>query len=151
MPTPFKTDTINGKKFMPEPNAAGQVVAYQESYAVAAALLANDIVQMVELPENCVPDSFVVTATDLDTNGVPAITLTVGLLNAAGTDIETAWLTASTIGQAGGAAEQDAAGLLAIAGTAATAARRKVGIKCVTAPATGVPGTLKLNLRYRPA
>lgn len=151
MTTPFKTDTINGKKFMPEPNAAGHVLAYKESYVLLTALLANDVVQMVNLPENCVPDSFVVTATDLDTDATPAITLTVGLLDAAGTDIGTAWLTASTIGQAGGAAEQDAAGLLAMAGTAATAAPRKVGIKCVTAPDVGVVGTLTLTFRYRAA
>lgn len=143
----FKSNKITYKQPALTPMSAGQVVAERQSVAVPSTLALNDIVAFCELPAGCVPVDGYLVSTDLDT-GTPTITLTVGVLDAAGTDLvaSTDFLTASTVAQAGGVARFDkAAGL----GLAASASDRIIAVKVAAAAATGAAGTLTLVLEYK--
>lgn len=114
--------------------AAGLVYEYTTD---VAALSAGDIIDMGPLEAGVKPLDVTLITDDLDTNGAPTITLTVGILNAAGTDIDAAatstWIAASNVGQTGGIARATTANAY-LAG--ASTASRKLGIKVVAGPAT---------------
>jgi hypothetical protein len=103
----------------------------------AAAPLAGDIIKLGPVETDVKPVDAALLTDDLDTNGAPTLTMTVGILNAAGTDIDaaatSAWITASTVGQTGGIARATSANVY-LSGRAGTP--RQLGVKIVTAPAT---------------
>jgi hypothetical protein len=126
---------------------AGQVVAATGVYEVPATLAANDIVALCHLPAEHEPVDFILQADDLDE--ATAITLTVGVLNAAMDDLvaNTDFITASTVAQAGGVARADVVLGLQLA---ASNADRVIGVKVVTGATTEAAGTLKGVLIYKP-
>lgn len=151
----FQTDYAKGTKVLPAPKGSESVIARIEFVQVAALAL-NDIVEMCQLPEDCVPADAWIDTDDLDSNGTPLITLSLGVLNAAKSDIDTvasggaAWLAASTIGQTGGVARITTQYGLRMQ---PSQVRRSIGIKCAAAPATGVAALTNLNVnrgRWQP-
>lgn len=113
----------------------------------------NDILEMGILPAGHVPVDVLYSATDLDTNGAPAIVLSFGVLNAAKTDLSTdaedggaAWATGLTIGQAGTLARQSD---VAIHKVVAEEADRALGFKVTTAAATKAAGKLRVCVLAR--
>lgn len=124
------------------PRGAGDVVASpRRSAAVAATLAQNDLVVLGILPAWCELVDFALDATDLDTNASPAIVLAVGILNAAGDDLNANQniITASTVAQAGGVQfANDPKGLA----LAAASVDRYLVAKVITAAGTGAAGTL---------
>lgn len=127
---------------------AGMVVANRGTYEVPATLAANDVVQLAYLPAGHVPVDVILEADDLDT-GTPAITLSVGVVDSAGTDLvaSTNFLTASTVAQAGGAVH---ANLVTGLQLAASSAKRIVGVKVIAAAGTAAAGTLRLTVLSMP-
>lgn len=115
---------------------------------VAADLDANDIGAVGILPAGSVPVALYVDSDDLDTNNAPTIVASVGLLNAAGTDLEVVWGSGLTVCQAGG---QVAVMSKELARTAAAAGDRKVGIKFTAGAATKAAGEVGVTLLYRAA
>jgi len=115
---------------------------------VAADLDANDIGAVGILPAGSVPVALYVDSDDLDSNAQPTIVASVGLLNAAGTDLEVVWGSGLTVCQAGG---QVAVVSKALARTAAAAGDRKVGIKFTAGAATKAAGEVGVTLLYRAA
>ena len=133
----------------------GDVAAPRQVYALSAALALNDIIVMGSLPQGCLPVDLILDSDDLDTGGSPAITLSVGILNAGQTDIDTtasggaAWIAASTVAQAGGLVRPTTA---AITRTPVSTSEQFWGIKVAAAPATGAAtGTIGATLMYRAA
>lgn len=105
-------------------------------YVNTAALAAGDIIDLGPLPAGITILDVALVTEDLDTNGTPTLTLSVGELNAGKTDLSgTAYIAASTIGQTGGVARATTSVHL----TAGAVARR-MGIKAVAAAATGAVG-----------
>jgi len=106
-------------------------------YVTGAALAAGDIIQMGTLEAGVKPVDALLITDDLDTNGTPTITLTVGILNAAGTDIDAAatstWIAASTAAQTGGHSRATSASPYL---SSVSAESRQLGIKVVAGPAT---------------
>jgi hypothetical protein len=115
---------------------------------VAADLDANDIGAVGILPAGSVPVALYVDSDDLDTNNTPTIVASVGLLNAAGTDLEVVWGSGLTVCQAGG---QVAVMSKELARTAAAAGDRKVGMKFTAGAATKAAGEVGVTLLYRAA
>lgn len=115
---------------------------------VAADLDANDTGAVGILPAGSVPVALYVDSDDLDTNNTPTIVASVGLLNAAGTDLEVVWGSGLTVCQAGG---QVAVMSKELARTAAAAGDRKVGIKFTAGAATKAAGEVGVTLLYRAA
>ena len=127
---------------------AGEVIANMGTVEVDAELAANDTVALAWLPAGHVPVDVILEADDLDTDGTPAITLTVGILNAARDDLtaNTDFLTASTAAQAGGAVHADNVKGLQLASSTSD---RVIGAKVITAADVPAAGTLKLTVLSR--
>jgi hypothetical protein len=148
-------DYLTGRK--PIPTAAGgEVMATRFPIdLVAADLDANDIGAVAVLPAGHLPVALYYDSDDLDTNGTPTIAASVGVLDAAGTDLSTAaadggavWVSAITTSQAGG---QSAVVSKALSRVSASNVDRKIAIKFTAAAATKAAGQVGLTLLYRPA
>lgn len=117
---------------------AGLVYEYTTG---TTALAAGDIIDLGNLEAGVKPMDVTLIADDLDTNGTPTITLTVGILNAAGTDIDAAatstWIAASNVAQTGGIARATTANAYL---SGASSDNRRLGVKVVAGPATHAAG-----------
>lgn len=107
---------------------------------LTAALVVNDLLEMVILPAGYVPVDVVVATEDLDSNGAPAVVLKAGVM--AGTPRDTTLgnrttgaeiFTGKTIGQTGGVQRADVADIFLLAPSTSD---RSLGIQVTTAPAT---------------
>lgn len=137
-----------GSKPMPVPNGSEVVNVLLECPVTAAQTAANDIYLMGELPEDCALVDAVFAATDLDTDGTPAIALSFGIVNAAEADLTTTLQAALTVGQAATAARMTPTPTtLTTKSTSST--RLKLGYKVTTAADVGAAGTVYLSLSYR--
>lgn len=109
----------------------------------STALAAGDIIEMGPIETDVKPFDVALITDDLDTGA--GVTLTVGILNAAGTDIDAAvtstWIAAATVGQTGGIARATTANAYLSGRASAT---RKLGVKVVTAPAGGTGAGKKI-------
>jgi hypothetical protein len=116
---------------------SARLVGIPFEYVTDATLATGDIIEMGPIEAGVKPFNVHLYAEDLDTNGAPTITLSVGILNAAKTDIDAAatstWIAASTVGQTGGVVSATTANAYL---SGATAATRKLGVKVVAGPAT---------------
>lgn len=134
------------------PVAAGcEVVVCRASFTLTADLAVGDIIEMMPLPAGHVPLDIVV-----DNDALGAGTVSVGLLNAGKTDLDTtasggaAWITGGAVTSANGL-RADAAGLRAMTRCAADqASNRPIGVKIVT-DTSATSGTIGLTLYYRSA
>lgn len=136
----FRTQQTLGRGPIGGVGGASQLLTRYASYSLTAALAAADVVEMIRVPAGAIIYSVLLKVTDLDTNGTPTITLTVG--DGADTD---RLVTSSTIGQAGGSTTT-----LASTGLLYTyTAEDTIDITVGTGPATGATtGTLELVVQY---
>lgn len=100
---------------------------------------ANDEVELLWVPKGAVFDSAVLSATDMDSNGSPALAIDVG-----DDGDEDRIFAASTVGQAGTLSQAFARTAHAYKWTSAT----KIKAYIQTASATAVAGTLTFTIRY---
>lgn len=135
-------------------DCAGEEVAQLFEIALpAAALVANDIIELGVLPAyNSISDAILV-CDDLDTGGTPALAFDVGIMSGEVGDKDSVRtcgaeiFAASNVGQAGGVARTTLASAFTIA---ATDKDRSIGVKITTAAATQAVGAkLRLMLKYR--
>lgn len=124
-------------------------------FVVAAGLAATDIIDMGILPAGYVPVAVKLATEDMDSNGVPTITLDVGIMSGLPYSLDTARtmgneaLAASTIGQTGGVVVENKAAILMLAPVDVD---RSIGIKIVTGAATLTVGAkIRLYVEIRPA
>lgn len=114
-------------------------------YVTTANLAAGDIIDLGPLPANIAPVDCTLLTDDLDSSATPTITLSVGLLNAAKTDLSgganETFITASTAGQTGGVGRATTAAPYLLG---ASNAERRLGIKVVAGAATGVGAGKKI-------
>lgn len=147
MATTYKSIEITNGYAIPAPmtGAVAEVVCH---FVQTAAFVINDIVQMVQVPNGYQVTEVKLDTQQLDTGGSPAITLDVG-------DATTpaAYISASTVGQAGGVAGASVGGFsnntpYAIATSGGNAGSTIIQVKVHAAPATGTT-TAKMNLIVR--
>lgn len=142
--------SAHAKGIIPTPVAAGcEVVVCRAEFVLSADLAVNDIIQMMDLPAGHVPVDII-----LDNDALGAGTVSVGILNAGKTDIDTVasggapWLAAGAVTAANGL-RGDAAGLRAMSRCPANqGANQPIGIKIVT-DTSATSGTVGLTLLYR--
>lgn len=137
-----------GTKSMPPP-AGGELMTRRLYCAVTAAQLTSGAILAVGyLPVDCEFVDAVHFATDLDTGGTPAVVMSFGVINDAGTDLDVVMQAGIDVGKTGGAvrATLTAASLLIASGSATP---KRLGYKVTTAPATAAAGTVYTDLSYR--
>jgi hypothetical protein len=124
---------------------SGLVASIPYEHIIAGALAAGDIIALGPIEPGVKPYDATLITDDLDSNGTPTITLTVGILNAGMTDIDAAatssWIAASTAGQTGGIARATSANVY-LAGASSTV--RQLGVKVVAGPATAASDGKKI-------
>lgn len=109
------------------------IIAYE--YTTSASLAADDIIDLGPIEPGVTPLDVTLIADDLDSNGTPTITLSVGILNADKDDLSgTAWIVASTVGQGGGVAR---ATTVTCYNAGSSTSERRLGVKVVAGAATG--------------
>lgn len=122
------------------------LVAAFSTYELTAALVINDVIQMLKVPLGATILDVKLAVDDIDSNGSPVVILAVGDGN-----VVDRFIKGSTIGQTGGSA------VIGSGVTAATAADAfnytytaddTIDVKCTTAPATGTTGTITLSVTY---
>lgn len=143
-----------GQVKMPSPVDCA-LIAFRMSYTLTGDLAAGDIIEVGNLPAGALPVDIVLDCDDMDSGTTG--TVSVGILNAGKTDLDTtasggaAWLTAQSI-QAATAVRADAGGLRAMSRVAVdNEDDRPVGIKIVGETAAAAAQVIGLTLLYRPA
>lgn len=140
MATTFTT-TETGTGVSPR-TAHNGVVAVKATYTVAAALVVNDVVQMVKVPKGAQVIDLVLTATDLDTAG-PTLVFDVG--DGGDTD---RYIDGSTIGGTGGTARLGS-GITTNTPNHTYADDDTIDVLVQVAPTTGATsGTITLSVLY---
>lgn len=123
------------------PTSGKQPVTVYSSYDITAALVINDVIQMIRVPEGATIISVTLGSDDLDTNGAPAITLDVG----DGGDVDR-YIAASTIAQAGTIPVE---GILKTGFGYTYTTEDTIDVMVKAAPATGAAtGTIRLSATY---
>ena len=136
------------------PSGAHDVVAVTATYTVAAALVINDVIEMIVLPPGCVPVDVILDTEDMDSG--TTLTLDVGIMAGTVGDTTVAnrttgaeFIAASTVGQAGGVARAAVVGFTRLA---PSDVRRSIGVKAKAAATGAGPGDeISLTVLYRPA
>lgn len=118
----------------------GVAVTVYGEYTMLAAPANGDVFQMVRVPNGARILDMALSSTDIDTNGSPTATLSVG---DGGSTAR--FLVASTIGQAGGIVQ--GIGVFGALGYQYTA-EDTIDVIIPTGPATGAIGTLKMWVTY---
>ncbi len=127
----FKTKTAQGLTPMVLPDSGGdRVVSIPVDWSTAGAAT-NDTIELCDLPAGTALDDYVIQTDDIDSNGTPTAAFSFGEMNAAKTDVTTAYVTGLTIGQTGGIAR-------AVTGSThrTSVAARTLGLKVTTGAAT---------------
>lgn len=131
-----------------QPKATHQgVVAVRGIYTLAAALVINDVIQMVKVPKGAQILEVILATDDLDTNGTPTIKLNVGDGN-----LTDRFIKQDTVAQAGGTVRLGA-GIAATLQSGAHGyqytAEDTIDVLVQAAPATGATtGDIVLTVLY---
>jgi hypothetical protein len=129
--------------------AGGEVIAQRDATAlVAGDLDANDAGAVTILPAGHELVGIVYDSDDLDTNASPTVTASVGVMNAANTDLETVLAAGITASRDGTAVHLVTPAILRLA---AAATDRRIGVKFTAAAATKAAGAVGLTLLMRAA
>lgn len=145
----FRSDKCETDDLQPAVTSsqAGVVLEAIGTAVVTDDLAKDDVIYLCKLPAGHQPVDFQLEATDLDTNAAPTITLSVGVLDAAGTGLvtNTHFLTDSDVAQAGGIVRAD---VLDGLGLLPATADRIIAIQITTVAATKAAGTIRGKLAY---
>lgn len=141
-------DRLTGRKPAIFPAGLEMVAQRDEIALVAADLDANDAGSVSILPAGCQLAGISYDSDDLDTNAAPTIAASVGIMNAAETDLEVVLATGITASQTGTAVHLVTPAMLRLA---ASQADRKIGVKFTAAAATKQAGIVGLTLHLRAA
>jgi hypothetical protein len=132
----YTSKTASGKTPVPSLQSA-LIMALLFEFTTTGALAAGDIIDLGPIEAGVKPMDVILVSDDLDTNGAPTITMSVGILNAAKTDLAAGandtFIAASNVGQTGGLARATNASVY-LCGAAAV--ERRLGIKIVAGAAT---------------
>ena len=122
-----------GKKSVPQP-ASACITRVPITVVLPAAVALNDIIALHELPPGVELVDYDLIAPQLDSNGTPTNTFSIGVENAAGTDLATVYETGLTAGRtANGSISRCAS---AAAATADASVARRIALKVTGAFAT---------------
>ena len=143
----------------PAPTAQ-EVVSVHTSVSLATTDIdLGDVIQMFKLPAGCIPVGYEVGRTDMDT-GTPALTASLGILNAAGDAISTAavdggaaWITNQAWGGTADLVLHTAskAAYDIMHAVQAVGYDRTVAFVITAAAATAASGTVELGFSYKAA
>jgi hypothetical protein len=143
--TVFDSDITGVLHPAPTSSQAGVVLSSIAEASLPDTLAGNDIVRLNTLPAGHRPLDFMLEAEALD--GGSGITVSIGILNADGTDLvaSTNFITNDTVAQSGGLKRAD---VLDGLGLAESDSDRELAMKVTTGPGSGAAGTVRAKFFY---
>jgi len=152
MPDLIQSKYAKGLMIQPYPRGAGEVVTVRATLeATTGNLAANNIFEMMAMPDNCRVVDMILIADDLDDDGTPAITFDVGIMSGDFGDNDDTrtcgaqFFDGDDSAQAGGASRMSLVTGFELAPSATT---RGIGVKVATAPDSAVAGTITLIAQF---
>ena len=143
----YQTKAFTNVKPVPQPECAKLALVPVDIEFPSVAYLVNDIHEVVELPDGVSLVDYDFIFPDIDSGGSPAFAFTFGELNAASTDIATAYVAGVTAGQSTSLVRNTTS----VAAQAPSTGVRKLGLKITAAAATyagaGKVGQIVMRLR----
>lgn len=143
----IQTAAFTNRKPVPQPDSAAITVVAIDVAFPSTALVADDLIELVELPPGVSLVDYAFVFPDIDSNVSAALAFSFGSENAAGDDLGTVYESGLTAGQSAAVVRM---GTSAAAQAVATAARR-LALKITTAAGTyagsGKTGQVLLYLR----
>jgi hypothetical protein len=121
--------------------AGAELVCTTATYTLTADMGTADVIQMMDLPANCVPVDLILTFPALGGSGSVAVGL------GDGSTVTTTWLGTTAVATAG-SARADAAGLRTMATTVPSATANRPVYIDIIADTTAASGTITLTLFY---
>lgn len=131
----FQTKAFLGKKPIILPRDAAAMWVPVDVEFPSTAPVANDLIELCELPIGVKCLDYVIVFPDIDTNGAPAFAFSIGEENAGGTDLgagTAVWATGLTAGQSTAVVRNTTS----VPAQQPTTDTRKIAIKVTTAAAT---------------
>ena len=145
----YLSDVASGKKNIPQPYDATVGPVPVDVTLPSVALAVGDIITLCDVPPNVTFLDWDILAPQLDSNGTPLLTFSIGEENAAGTDLATVYESGLTFGR--GASGSISRALTAAAPQAVRTATRRISLKCTAVAATSASAgkvfTTTLHLR----
>lgn len=162
---PFSANATASSDFLaqrrqPIAGSDSSLIAERYEITLTTADLATNVVGAIGiLPAGHLPVAFELDAAQLDSNATPALTFSVGVLNAAQTALSTAsadggaaWATGiTTVGRTAGGSASGQVPSRPIKTVQQVQTDRMVGVQVTAGAATAVAGTIALTLYFRPA
>jgi hypothetical protein len=150
---PFTNLTGQASGRVPVPTAAGgeTITARVGVALVLADLDTNDAGTVMILPAGHVFVSAMVDGDQLDTNGTPTLLTSIGVMNAADTDLAVVWASGLTVGRTAGGSVVAVPNTIALMRDTPSPVDRRIGFKFATGSATKAAGVMGLTLQYRAA
>ncbi len=129
----YQTKCFTGKKPIVLPDDAAAEWSVIEVEFPAVAPVANDLIELCELPIGVKCLDWALSFPDIDSNGVPALASSLGVENAGATDLGTeVWGSALTAGQS----TANVRNASSVCSQGDTTTVRKIALKITTAAAT---------------
>lgn len=129
------SDYMTNKRNLPQPNDAA-VTKIPLFVVLPAALAANDLIALMKIPAGVRLVDYDVIAPQLDSNGTPTLAHSIGVENAGGTDLTTAFDTGMTFGRTASGSISRCTVSVPLLDTTALTADRVISLKTTTAAAT---------------
>lgn len=131
----FQTKAFTGKRPITLPEHAQPQWAAVDVEFPATSPVANDLIELCELPIGVKVLDYAIVFPDIDSNGAPAFAFSIGEENVGGTDLgagNAVWATGLTAGQSTAIVRN----LTSLPAQQPTTENRKIAIKVTTAAAT---------------
>ncbi|CAN7469642.1 hypothetical protein LJR175_003135 [Variovorax sp. LjRoot175] len=145
----FLSEVLTGKKSVPQPVDASVMQVAVTLVMPAAAPVANDLLELLDLPPGVDLVDFDIFAPQLDSNGAPTNAFSLGSENAGGTDLGVVYEAGLTFGRGanGSVSRASSAAQLAADKTVARRLALKVTTGFATYAGAGKTVTVVLHLR----
>lgn len=130
----FLSEIMTGKRSVPQPDDADVDRVPVSIVLPVAALAAGDLLSLIQLPPGVTLVDYDVFAPQLDSNGAPALALSIGSENAAGDDLGVVYEAGLTPGRTANGSVSRCGNAVAL--NADNSVARKIALKVTTIAAT---------------
>jgi hypothetical protein len=130
----YLSDVASAKKSVPQPNDALVTKVPIDVTLPAVALAVGDIITLLDIPPGIQLADYDVGGPQLDSNGAPTLAFSIGVENAAGTDLATVYEANLTFGRTASGSISRASNMAAALADRTVA--RRISLKVTAAAAT---------------
>lgn len=143
----FTTKVFAKTKNVPQPDSAQMMRVPIEIDFPAANYSVGDIIELIEVPAGVIAQDWDAHFPDIDSNGSPTFAWSIGVLNAASTDLGTSYATGQTAGQSNAVVRNPNTDISQADATVARRLGLKITAVCATYAGATKTGVIVLEMR----